>query len=236
MRTIAIIPARGGSKGIPHKNIVSVGGKPLIAWTIEAARRSTLLDRVLVTTDSAAIAEIARNAGAEVPFLRPAELAQDDTPGIAPLLHAVAWLTRHDHDMPDAVMLLQPTSPLRTEADIDAALRLLQAHAAEAVVSVAPPRHHPYWMKQLTPEGRLTDFVPHDPAAFALRQDLPPVYVLNGAIYLVQRTVLLQRQTFYTDQTYAYVMPPERSLDVDTPWDLFLIDLILQERQRHETH
>lgn len=230
---LGIVPARSGSKGLPGKNLRPVADKPLIAWTIETALASATMERVIVSTDSQEIAEIACKYGAEVPFLRPPELARDNTPGIEVILHAVCWLDEHKGYRPDYIMVLQPTSPLRTSEDIEIAIRLALERKADAVVSVCPVHQHPYWMKRLTEDGRLVDFLPLE-RPHTSRQELPPVYALNGAIYLVQREVLLQRKTFYTDRTYAYVMPPERSLDIDTPWDLSLAELILKDRMRHE--
>jgi len=187
------------------------------------------VERIIVTTDVEPIAGVARRYGAEVPFLRPRELAQDDTPGIAPVRHAVQWLAEHEDYRPDLVLCLQPTSPLRTAADIQAAIDLARCKQADAVVSVTPAIHHPCWMKLVDEEGRLKDFItPAQP--ITCRQELPPVYALNGAIYLARSTVLLERGTWYTERTYAYVMPPERSLDVDTPWDLYLVDLVLRDK------
>ena len=228
---VGVITARGGSKSIPKKNIVPVAGKPLIAWTIETALQSPALSRVIVSTNDAEIAKVARQWGAEVPFLRPAELAQDNSPHIPVVVHAVEWLESHENMRPDYVLLLQPTSPLRSTEDIDNAIRLVLEKDADSVVSVCEALSHPYLTKRITANGRLEDFVPR-PEGYLRRQALPPVYVVNGAIYLVRRDVLLEKQTFYTERTYAYVMPPERSLDIDTPWDLYLADLIL--RDRHE--
>jgi len=232
-KVLAVIPARGGSKGIPRKNIAKVAGKPLVAWTIETAIICPLLDRVIISTDDPEIANVARCYGAEVPFLRPSELAQDDTPGIETILHTVRWLHEHEGYRPDYVMVLQPTLPLRTVEDIEAAVQLAWECQADGVVSVCTVHRHPYWMKRITEDGRLTDFLSLD-HAYTQRQELPPVYALNGAIYLARCEVLLEQRTFYTDRTYAYIMPPERSLDIDTPWDLYLADLILKDRMRHE--
>jgi CMP-N,N'-diacetyllegionaminic acid synthase len=229
----AIIPARGGSKGIPGKNLRPVAGKPLIAWTVETALAATLLDRVIVSTESLEIADVASRYGAEVPFMRPAELAQDDTPGIEPVLHAALWLEENEGYRPDLIMLLQPTSPLRVPEDIDRAIELIQEKSADAIVSVTPAEAHPYWMKQIDGSGRMTDFIKLD-QPIDRRQDLPEVYVLNGAIYLARYEVLVKQKTFYTDNTLSLVMPVERSLDIDTPWDLYLADLILRDRLGHE--
>lgn len=227
---LALIPARGGSKRVPHKNILPVAHKPLIAWTIEAARAAKSLTRVVVSTDSAAIAAVSAQYGAEVPFLRPVELAQDHTCGMAPILHAVRWLDQHEAYQPDFVMCLQATSPLRVAADIEAAIDTALRQHADAVVSLTPIHYQPAWMKQVDSTGRLRDWLPGTPWA-ARCQDSPAVYALNGAIYLVRRHVLLTRQSWYGDNTYAYVMPPERSLDIDTPWDMYLADVLLGDRQ-----
>ena len=235
MKLLAVIPARGGSKSIPDKNIVILAGRPLLAWTILAARSAHSVDRVIVTTDAPAIAEVAQGYGAEVPFLRPSELAQDDTPGIAPILHAVQWLRKHENYYPDWIMCLQPTSPLRTSQDIDTAVELALAKNADAVVSVMPAHHHPYWMKSVDSEGRMQNFMTPD-RPVSRRQDLPPVYMLNGAIYLVRSDILLAQQSWYTDKTYAYAMPSERSLDIDSRWDLHLVDLILGDEASHASH
>jgi N-acylneuraminate cytidylyltransferase/CMP-N,N'-diacetyllegionaminic acid synthase len=231
---LGIIPARGGSKSIPGKNIAMVAGKPLIAYTIQAALDAKSLGRVVVSTDSEEIAEVARSFGAETPFLRPPELAQDDTPGIEPVIHAVRWLDEHESYRPDYVMVLQPTSPLRATEDIEAAVQLARERQADSVVSVCTAQQHPYWMKRVTKDGKLVDFLQTD-KAYTSRQSLPSVYALNGAIYLARREILLERKTFYTDRTYAYIMPEERSLDVDIKLDLKLAELLIRERACGQT-
>lgn len=228
-KCLAIIPARGGSKGILNKNIAEIGGKPLIYWTIISAQKAKSVDRIVVTTDSEDISAIAKNYGAEVPFKRPPELARENTHGIYPVLHTVLWLQDHQDYRPDFVLCLQPTSPFRIADDIDAAMDLALSKNADAVVSVIPANQHPYWMKRLDNEGLIQAFIPLD-QPFERRQDLPPVYALNGAIYLVRPSVLIEQKSWYTDRTFAYVMPPERSLDIDTPWDLYLANLVLKDR------
>lgn len=230
---LVLINARGGSKSIPRKNIARLAGKPMIAWTIEAALGSSSVSRVLVSTDDREIAGIAREFGADVPFLRPAELARDDTPGIEPVLHAVRWLAEHEAYHPNYVMLLQPTSPLRTTEDIEAIVHIAREQQAESVVSVSEAATHPYWMKRITENGVLADFVPLE-QKYTRRQDLPAAYALNGAVYLIRCATLLEQQTFYPSRTFAYVMPAERSLDVDVPWDMYLADLILKDRRKRE--
>jgi N-acylneuraminate cytidylyltransferase/CMP-N,N'-diacetyllegionaminic acid synthase len=156
---LGIIPARGGSKSVPNKNIAMLASKPLIAYTIQAALDAKNIDRTIVSTDSQKIGDTALTYGAELPFLRPSELAQDDTPGIEPILHAVCWLDENEGYRPDYVMVLQPTSPLRTNQDIESAVQLAQEREADSVVSVCPADQHPYWMKKLTNDARLTDLV-----------------------------------------------------------------------------
>jgi CMP-N,N'-diacetyllegionaminic acid synthase len=230
---LGLINARGGSKSIPHKNLAPLAGKPLIAWTIEAALKSRSLARIVVSTDDHEIAETARACGATVPFMRPAELAKDDTPGIMPVLHAVQWLAENENYCPEYVMLLQPTSPLRTTEDIEAAIQLARERGAEAVVSVTDAQTHPYWMKRVTEDGLLADFLSLKKDFFR-RQDLPRALSLNGAIFLVRRDSLLQGKTLHPARTYPYFLPAERALDVDEPWDLYLADLVLRDRMRHE--
>ena len=227
IRVLGIIVARGGSKGLPQKNIRLLGGRPLIAHTIDAALQAQLLDRAVVSTDDHQIAEIAQQHGAETPFLRPPELARDDTMAHPVLVHAVRWLEEREGYRPDYAMMLQPTSPLRTAQDIDNCIALAHEKDADAVVSLCEPKHHPYWTKQLTEDGRVLSFIALD-RAYDRRQDLPPAYALNGAIYLVKRDILVDRLTFYTDRTYAYIMPVERSLDIDTRLDFDLAEMILK--------
>lgn len=214
---------------MPRKNIAPVAGKPLIAWTLEAARASRHVTRLIVSTDDEEIGAVARAHGAELPFVRPAELARDDTPSMAVIEHAIRRMDEDEGFRPDYVLLLQPTSPLRTTADIDGAVALAAERRAESVVSVAPAADHPYWTKRITTEGVLEDYFPQS-EGITRRQDLPPAFSLNGAIYLTRRDLLVERGSFYSKGTYAYVMPPERSLDIDTPWDLRIAELMLAER------
>lgn len=227
---LAVVTARGGSKGIPGKNTVPLAGKPLIAWTIEAALQSRSAPRVIVSTDDEEIAQVAKDWGAEVPFMRPVELSGDNSPHIPVVLHAVQWVMQHFASAPDYILLLQPTSPLRTSGDIDASIQLALEKKADSVVGVAEARPHPYVTKRLLPDGRLEDFMTIPPGYLA-RQSLPPIYAINGAIYLVRRRVLLEKQSFFTDRTYAYVMPSERSLDIDTELDLIVAEALLRRKR-----
>lgn len=217
---LAIIPARGGSKGVPRKNIRDVAGKPLIAWTIEEAKKSKYIDRIIVSTDDQKIADVAVQWGGEVPFLRPAELARDDSPGIAPVIHIITT-SGFTYDL---VVLLQPTSPLRTVEDIDGAIALLLNRNANACVSVVEPDKSPYWMYSVDGAGHLVPLLEGD---YNCRQDIPPVYALNGAVYVAEVSWLLKNQGFVNDETLAYVMPKERSIDIDTETDLAISTIIL---------
>lgn len=223
MAILGLIPARGGSKGIPRKNIGLIAGKPLIAWTIEAALESNRIDRVVVTTDDSEIAEVARAHGADVPFLRPAELALDETPGIDPVLHAVDALPGFE-----AVVLLQPTSPLRTAHDIDAAIALADAEGGSNVVSVTQAKHVE-WTFPMNPEGILEV---GELDGTTRRQDLPVRFSLNGAIYAATIERLRQHRGFLIPGTLGYAMPAERSVDIDAPADWRLAELLLADRVR----
>lgn len=234
MDIVALITARGGSKELPRKNILPLAGKPLIAWTIEAALGSRRLSGIFVSTDDPEIAQIAKKYGAEVPFMRPATLAQDNSDSFAVARHALHWMAEHEKTQPSYMMLLQPTSPLRTTADIDKAIQLAEAKNASAVVSVCQAKQHPYLSKRILDDGTLADFIPSD-LTDSRRQALPPVYVLNGAIYLNRCESLLRDQTFLPQGTYAYIMPAERSLDIDSPWDFYLADLILRDKYEHKS-
>ncbi len=222
---LAVIPARGGSKGVPGKNIRPLADKPLIAWTIEQARRCSWIDRVIVSTEDAEIAETALRWNAEVPFLRPANLATDDAKVVEVILHTLDWCREHDRSY-DLVILLQPTSPLRDDGDIQAALRRLEECQADAVVSVCPCEHSPLWSNLLGPNGQMKNFLSFRSADN--RQNLPVYYRLNGAIYVAKTDYFRQCHGFHGDRTYAYIMPSERSIDIDTLLDFQMAEFLIQ--------
>ncbi len=226
-RVLAVVPARGGSRGIPRKNLVLVGGKSLLAWTADAARGSHVVDRAVLSSEDDEILEAGRVAGLDTPFVRPAVLARDDTPGVDPVLHALDALeAQGDHY--GWVVLLQPTSPLRIAADIDAAAAFC-ADGAPAAVSVTAADKSPWWMFHMAPHARLEPLF--DPASRpSRRQDAPPVYVLNGAVYVARVDWLRRTRSFLTEETAGYVMPRERSVDVDEPADLHVVEALLAER------
>ncbi len=230
---LGLITARGGSKGIPRKNVLPLAGKPLIAWTIEAARDSVTVGRTIVSTDDDEIADVCRNWGAEVPFMRPRELAQDDSPHLAAVLHALEWVETNEGSRPDYVLLLQPTSPLRTAEDIDAAVRLSEDKGADGVLGVSAVKAHPYQLREIAADGTLTEFIADSPppgTSQTRRQAFPDVYSVNGAIYLMRGDVLVEEKTFQPRRTFPYVMPLSRSLQIDEPWDMHVANLILEDR------
>ncbi|MDP1571538.1 MAG: acylneuraminate cytidylyltransferase family protein [Vicinamibacterales bacterium] len=220
MKVLGVVTARGGSKGLPGKNLKPLAGKPLLAWTIDEARASGAFDRLVMSTDDEAIAAEARVRGCEVPFLRPAALAQDDTPHLPVIQHAVRWLDEHEGYRPDAVMILQPTSPLRSAEDIRAAIARLEASGADSVVSVSEvgAHAHPMRMLQVDDAGAATLFVSGAPVRDRInrRQDLPPAWVMNGAIYACRTAVLTaDPPSLYGDRVVAYPMPAVRGLSID---------------------
>ena len=220
---LAIIPARGGSKGLPGKNIKPLSGKPLIAWTIEAALNSKFIDRVVLSSDDEDIINAAKQYGCEVPFVRPKELAQDDSPAIDTVLHALQQLPRYD-----ITLLLQPTCPLRSAAHIDGALTTMLTKSAKSCVSVTQPHKSPYWMYAVNGSGRLKPLLNRVLAA-KQRQELPEVYVLNGAIYAIDTEYLLNTRVFVPDGTVPYIMAKEHSVDVDYQLDLDFVEFLLHK-------
>lgn len=215
---LAIIAARGGSKGVPGKNILAIGGRPLIQWTIDAARASRHIDRLVLSSDDPAIMAVAAQGGCEVPFQRDATLATDKASSIDVVLDALLRLPGHD-----IVVLLQPTSPLRNTADIDAAIELLVSSGAPACVSLREADEHPYWTFRLGLDGTLARYapIPDGPDGMPLRrQDLPAAWCLNGAVYVARVDWFLRERSFLSAQTLGYAMPAERSLDIDTPADV----------------
>lgn len=224
MKVLGVITARGGSKGLPGKNLKLLGGKPLIAYTIEAASASHALDRAILSTEDTAIAEAARALGCDVPFMRPAELAQDDTPHLPVIQHAVRWMDEHAGYRPDAVMILQPTSPLRAAADIRAAVTLLEQSGADSALSVSevPAHAHPMRALRVDDDGRAVLFVTGEDVRHRInrRQDLPAAWMMNGAIYICRTRVLFaDPPSLYGDRVVVHRMPAPRGLSIDDAHD-----------------
>lgn len=225
---LAIIPARGGSKGLPGKNIKLLNEKPLIAHTILEAKNSRYINRIIVSTDDNAIAEIANQWGAEVPFMRCANLATDESKSNDVILDVLKWLKENDNYIPDYIMLLQCTSPLRESKHIDEAIDLLFENSADAIVSVKECEENPYWMKILV-DNKIKSFI-NSNNAILRRQELPNIYSLNGAIYMTKTQFFLEHKDWYGDNTIAYIMDKESSIDVDDILDFKLAELILNLR------
>ena len=222
MKILGIIPARAGSKGIPQKNIKNFNGKPLISWTIETALGCPLISETIVSTESQEIADIAKSYGASVPFMRPSDLAKDSTPGIEPVLHAIQQLSEYDW-----ILVLQPTSPLRTVDDICGIINLVKDKKASSAVSVSEAINHPYWSYTLE-KGKLLSICKNEIPL--LRQDLPPAYNLNGALYLASRNFLEVKRTIKDESTLAYVMPRHRSVDIDDIDDWNFAEYLIKKK------
>lgn len=231
LKILVVIPARGGSKGVPRKNIRDLNGKPLIAYAIEAALSvRERLHRVVVSTDDAEIAAIAKEYGADVPFMRPAELATDTAASLPVVQHALSEVEKMDGVRIDWTILVQPTSPFILGEDIARAIDLAGHAGATSVVSVREAMEaHPLLLKVIE-GGRLRPYIEGAPEAVR-RQDLsPPVYRRNGCIYMTRRDVLMEEGDLYGDTIIPYIMPPERSLDIDTEMDLKLASIMMKER------
>jgi CMP-N,N'-diacetyllegionaminic acid synthase len=228
MRVLGIVTARGGSKGIPRKNIVPLLGKPLLAYTAEAALAAKRLARTVLSTEDEEIARVGRGYGLEVPFLRPAELARDETPTIAVLQDVVRKLEAMG-DTYDAVFTLQPTTPLRRPQDIDGAVDLLHRTHADSVISfVDIGEKHPARMKFITPDGRVIDPKFAEQFEGQRRQDLPKMYLREGSVYLTRRVILMEQSSLKGRNCRAWIIPDSRACNIDSPFDLFLAEQMLR--------
>jgi CMP-N-acetylneuraminic acid synthetase len=230
MKILAIIPARGGSKGVPRKNIVNINNMPLIGYTINAALKSNKLTDVVVSTDDAEIAEISRDLGAQVPFIRPIDLASDQAQSSPVIEHAVHFMENIKGFKYDAVLMLQPTSPLRTSKHINESLDLFTSQDCDSVVSiVSVGGNHPFRMKRLIGD-QLINYIDQGFWDMRPRQSLPDVYIRNGAIYLIKRNVFMQNQQLIGDRCLGYIMNDYESTNIDTPIDLKIAELLLKEK------
>ena len=233
MKVLGVVTARGGSKGLPGKNLRPLAGKPLIAHTIDTARESNAFHRLILTTDDAATADAGRARGCEVPFMRPADLARDETPHLPVLQHAVDWLRDHDRYEPDAVMILQPTSPLRRAQDIRDSIALLERSGADSVVSVSevPAHYNPMRTLRIDERSLASLFVTGEPVRRRInrRQDMPQAWTMNGAIYLFRTSALRTAPpSLYGDRTAAYVMPSTLGISIDSLDDWNEVTRILE--------
>ena len=234
LRVLAVVPARGGSKGIPRKNLQLLGGKPLVAHAVETGHAARLVSRVLCSTDDPEIAAVARAAGAEVPFQRPADLAQDASEDWAVFVHALDWLDQHEGWRPELIVNLRPTSPLRTPQHVDDAIRLLLRTGADSVKAVCLARQHPHkmWLRQ--PDGCIEPFL-KTPFRLARGPDVPraqleDVYWQNGVVDVTRRAVILEQGVMIGQRVAGLVTELADSIDIDTPLDLALAELLLAQR------
>lgn len=224
MKNLAIIPARSGSKGLPDKNIKMLGDKPLLAYSVEAAQKSGMFDEIMVSTDSEEYARIAKESGASVPFLRSAEMSGDKAGSWDTVREVLENYKKLGKEF-DTVCLLQPTSPLRTSEDIIGAYDLFEKKAAVAVVSVCEMEHSPLWSNTLPKDGSLGNFIRNKSGN--RRQDIETYYRLNGAVYIVYVSELLKSTDLFREGSFAYVMPTERSVDIDTERDFEYAQFLL---------
>ncbi|MFQ5661953.1 MAG: cytidylyltransferase domain-containing protein [Candidatus Paceibacteria bacterium] len=230
-KILAVITARGGSKGIPRKNIKELGGKPLISYTIEAAKKSSLISHLIVSTDDKEIAEIAKKYEADVPFMRPEELSQDNTLHLPVMQHAVSFMEDKIGEKFDYVVILQPTSPFRTKEDIDNTIqKLIDTKADSAVSLVEIEENHPVKMKKLEGDKVLPYSV--EEVFGTRRQDLPIAYKRSSAVYVMKRDLIMKDNELYGTYTAGHIVPKERSIDIDDPFDWIKAEYILHELKK----
>ena len=225
LSVLAIIPARGGSKGLHGKNIIDFCGKPLIAWTIAAAHQSKYIDRTILSSDDPKIIDVSRRYGCDVPFERPAELATDLATSHGVVLHAIRCVP--DYDL---IVLLQPTSPLRTAKHIDEALELMIRLQSRNCIAVSEVSEHPSWMFNMTEQGTLEKFE-QGIAAAQRRQDLRRLYIPNGAIYIISKNLVEKSKSLILECASAYEMPQALSVDIDSELDLKVAETIMNHRR-----
>lgn len=226
-KILAIIPARGGSKGVPRKNIRPLNGVPLIGYTLNEANKSRYLDRIVVSTDDLEIAKVAEDFSAEVPYLRPEELSTDSSSTVDCVIHMIEFLKNNEEYIPDYICLLQCTSPFRTYRDIDCAIEKVIDSQFDGIISVCEVEENPYWTNVFRDE-KLTYFL-EEGRNITRRQDLPQIYTYNGAIYIIRTNVFINKGAFETDNITGYIMPKERSLDVDTMTDFKIAEILMKD-------
>ncbi len=217
-KILAIIPARSGSKGVPGKNLRLVHDKPLVAYSIEEAKKSEYIDKLVISSDDKEIIRVAKEFGAEAPFVRPSEIAQDSSPVVETIEHALANLREYDY-----FLLLQPTSPLRLVSDIDECIQKTISNNAKACISVTKPDDNPYWMFKIDSDSFIQPIIESN-FIESRRQDLPTVYIPNGALYFAECDWFLEKKCFVSDETIAFIMPEERSIDIDTENDFKIFE------------
>jgi CMP-N-acetylneuraminic acid synthetase len=237
MRILGVIPARSGSKGVPRKNIALLNGRPLIAYTIKSALDSTLLTDVVVSTDDEEIAEVSSKLGAQVPFLRPEELATDGAQTLPVLQHAVREMEAKTKVAYDIIVLLQPTCPMRSTEDIDAIIELIMRTGADSAVSVVDVGgYHPFRMKRIVGDNLLVNYIDQGFEDMRPRQSLPPVYIRSGDLYVTRRKTLMEDGALVGKDCRAYIISPERSLNIDTILDFKMAELLLSDENHGRNH
>lgn len=225
----AIIPARGGSKGLPRKNILDLCGKPLIAWTIDAAMGSDYISDVIVSTDDEKIAEISQKYGAQIPFMRPDYLATDSSIAIDTYLYTIEKLNELNNNAIEDFVVLQPTSPLRKSKHINEAIELFYKKIADSVISIYEAKHPPFWYKTIDEDNRITNLF--DELKYTInRQQLPKSYIPNGAILVLKYDLLLKSRSYYSKNSIAYIMDQLESIDIDDTLDFYLCEKLLMKK------
>jgi len=227
---LAVITARGGSKGVPRKNIKRLAGKPLIYYTINAAQKSKLITECIVSTDDSEIAKISSELGANVPFLRPGELAQDATPTLPVIQHSVQFLEKEKVVKYDYIVILQPTSPFRLPEDIDNTIEKLITSGADSAVSLVEiePRNHPIKAKQLDSQERVLPFCMEEPEGIR-RQDIPKAYKRSSAVYVMKRDLVMNHSKLFGDHIVGHIVPKERYIDIDSELDWMLAEQMMKK-------
>lgn len=228
MYILGIIPARGGSKSVPQKNIRLLAGKPLMAYTIETAQKCNMLNRTIVSTDNDEIAEVAKKYGGDVPFMRPNNLSLDNTPMVPVIQHAVYFIEKKENFHVDVVVLLDPTSPFRRVEDIEACIQKLERKNADSVVTVCEVEHNPYFVMMELNDDKLVPLIKCD-KVITRRQDAPEVYRLNAAVYAVKRDVLMNKNKVITDNTIAVIMSQELSTHIDHEIDFEFAEYLMKK-------
>lgn len=228
---LGVIPARGGSKGVPHKNIKELAGKPLLAYTIEAALQSGIFERIIVSTDDEDIAAVAGKYGAEVPFIRPADIAGDLVSSDAVILHALQFYEKQNIFFKE-VCKLQPTSPFRSAQNLKDAYKVFRQENRDYLVSVCECEHSPLWSGTLGKDNSMDDFL-REEVIRSCRQELPQYYRLNGAIYMAKTQSFIENKSFFGKNSRAFVMSQEASVDIDNSLDFLFAEFLLQSPVFH---
>lgn len=231
-KILCVIPARGGSKGLPGKNIKELADKPLIAYTIEHAKQSKYIDRVIVSTESYEIAQISKTFGAEIPFMRPLELAEDNAATIDVLLHAIDWMETVEKYFFDILVLLHVTTPLRTTEDVDNCIEILVDKNADNIFSVTEAHRNPYFnMVEVTGNGKIKLV---KKGKFTTRQSAPQVFDMNSSIYVWWKDILKKKKKVFLTGSAVYMMPKERSVDIDDNLDFRIAEMLVKAAEHHE--